>query len=256
MQIDTLLEESEKAEMPSGEKLTPEHSLQKLPAVTHGPTRKVQTIELAIFLLLIVPSMATSFLAGAQSGIGFVGTAVLSMLYDLGEAGLVLYFIWRNSEPLQRIGWTLKRLPVEVMWGLALYFPIVYVTAWIERVLLPIGLSVPSKLPSMLVAASHAQIVLAILLVTIVAVVEETVFRGYLLLRLEAVTSRPWAAVLLSSFVFSIGHGYEGTAGVVRIFFLGIFLSILYLRRRSLIAPMLIHFLIDFNSIVMTALFK
>jgi membrane protease YdiL (CAAX protease family) len=108
----------------------------------------------------------------------------------------------------------------------------------------------------MLMAESHAYTALALLLAIIVAIVKETVFRGYLLLRLEAVTRRPWAAVLLSSLVFSIGHGYEGTAGVIRIFFLGVFLSVIYLWRRSLIAPMFIHFIIDFNSIVLTALLK
>lgn len=256
MQINSLLEDGNNTQVPAGQERMQEPLPQKVSEFTGGPDRKVQTFEVAIFLLLIVPSMATSFLAGSQSGIGFVGTAVLSILYDLGEVGLVLYFIWRNSEPLQRLGWTLQRLPGEVMWGLALYFPIIYVTTWIERVLLSAGLSAPSKMPSMLVAGSHAQIVLAFLLVVVVAIVEETVFRGYLLLRLEAVTRRPWAAVLLSSLVFAIGHGYEGTAGVIRIFFLGIFLSVIYLWRRSLIAPMIIHFLIDFSSIVLTALLK
>jgi uncharacterized protein len=256
MQINTWFEESNKPEAQTRDERTQEEAPPKPPPAPQGPGRRVQIFEVAIFLLLIVPSMSASFLANAQGGIGFVGTAVLSMLNDLGEVGLVLYFIWRNSEPLQRIGWTLQRLPVELAWGVVLYFPIIYVTAWVERALLSIGLTAPSKMPSMLVAGSHAQIVLAVLLVIVVAIVEETVFRGYLLLRLEAVTRRPWAAVLLSSLVFSIGHGYEGTAGVIRIFFLGIFLSVTYLWRRSLIAPMVIHFIIDFSSIVLTALLK
>jgi membrane protease YdiL (CAAX protease family) len=51
-----------------------------------------------------------------------------------------------------------------------------------------------------------------------VAVAEETIFRGYLILRFRAVTGRTSAAVLLSSIVFSLGHGYEGMAGVISFF--------------------------------------
>jgi membrane protease YdiL (CAAX protease family) len=50
----------------------------------------------------------------------------------------------------------------------------------------------------------------------VVAVSEETVFRGYLLLRLGAVLHGPFRAVLLSSALFSLGHGYEGSAGAVK----------------------------------------
>ena len=64
---------------------------------------------------------------------------------------------------------------------------------------------------------------LAFILVTVVAVAEETIFRGYLILRFRAVTGRTSAAVLLSSIVFSLGHGYEGMAGVISVFSLGWF---------------------------------
>ena len=218
------------------------------------PSRKIQAWELAAFLFLIVPSMATSFMISGSSAISFTTTAVLSILSDLGEVGLVFYFVWRNREPLSQLGWTTKKLPKEVIWGIVLFFPVVLVSNWIESIMLSLGLTAPSKLPSMLVAAGGSQAVLAFLLVVVVAIVEETVFRGYLLLRLQTVTRRPWAAVLLSSLIFSIGHGYEGTAGVVRVFFVGVFFAVIYLWRKSLVAPMVIHFMVDFSSIVMTAL--
>lgn len=219
-------------------------------------SREVQTIEVAVFLLLIVPPLATSFLISHQADIGFTTSAVLSILNDLGLVSLVLYFIWRNHEPLQRIGWTLQKLPWEVAWGLLLFLPVMIGANSMESALHSLGLAEPSKLPAFLVATGSARIVLAVFLVIVVAVVEETVFRGYLLLRLETVTHRPWAAVLLSAFVFSIGHGYEGPAGAISIFFLGIVLAVIYLWRKSLVAPMVIHFCIDFSSIVLAALIK
>jgi membrane protease YdiL (CAAX protease family) len=222
------------------------------------PGRKVQAIEVAVFLFLIVPAMSTSFLIGSHSGSGsgggFLTVAILSILNDLGMVSLVFYFLWRNGEAVRRIGWTLGTLPIEVGWGLALFFPIFYCANRLESALHSAGLSAPSKLPSFLVATGHFHAVLAVILVIVVAIVEETVFRGYLILRLKTATRQTWAAVLLSSFVFSIGHGYEGMAGVMSVFCLGVVFAVIYLWRRSLIATMVIHFLIDFSGIVMAVL--
>ena len=221
------------------------------------PSRKVQVIEVAVFLFLIVPAMSTSFLIGTNSGhqpgTGFMSVAILSILNDLGMVSLVLYFVWRNRETLRRIGWTLQNLAGEVGWGLVLFFPIFYSANRLESALHSAGLSAPSKLPSFLVATGHFRLVLAVILVIVVAIVEETIFRGYLILRLKTATRRSWAAVLLSSVVFSIGHGYEGMAGVISVFCLGVVFAVVYLWRKSLVAPMIIHFLIDFSSIVMVA---
>jgi CAAX protease family protein len=219
------------------------------------PGRGVQMIELGFFLLLILPAMSTSFLISGESQIGFVTGALLSILSDLGQGSLVLYFVWRNREPLQRIGWTLPS-PKEFLWGLVLYPPIMYGANGLVSLLHALGLSAPTQLPPFLITSGKAHVVLAVILVTVVAIVEETVFRGYLILRLKAVTGRTWLAVVLSAAVFSFGHGYEGSAGLISVFFLGIVLAVVYLWRGSLVASMTIHFLIDFGSIVLAALWK
>ena len=206
-------------------------------------------------MFLIVPAMSTSFLIGTHPnkhpGAGFMTVAIMSILNDLGMVSLVFYFVWRNRETLRRIGWTLQTLPREVGWGLVLFFPILYSANRLENALHSAGLSAPSKLPSFLVATGHFRLVLAVILVIVVAIVEETIFRGYLILRLKTATRRSWTAVLLSSVIFSIGHGYEGMAGVISVFCLGVVFAVVYLWRKSLVAPMIIHFLIDFSSIVM-----
>lgn len=217
------------------------------------PVRMVQMVEVAVFLFLIVPSMATSFLINDQSDVGFKTGAVFSILNDLGLISLVFYFIWRNGEPLHRIGLTLKNFPKEAGWGLVLFIPVIYATNYLENVLHAAGLSAPTKLPSFLMAQGRAGLVLAVVLVIVVAIVEETIFRGYLIRRLNTATRRPWVAVVLSSTIFSIGHGYEGMAGVITIFCLGTILAVVYLWRKSLIATMIIHFCIDFSSIVLAA---
>jgi membrane protease YdiL (CAAX protease family) len=125
----------------------------------------------------------------------------------------------------------------------------------LERSLHRIGLSQPSTpLPRFLSAHGLAEVVLATVLVTVVAISEETIFRGYLILRLSAVTHSTVAAVLLSSVIFSLGHGYEGSAGAVSVGVMGFVFAVVYLWRGSLLAPMVMHFLQDFVGMAVAPL--
>jgi CAAX protease family protein len=122
----------------------------------------------------------------------------------------------------------------------------------LERGLLRVGLSRPATpLPSFLQARSAAELLLAVVLVAVVALAEETIFRGYLMLRFQAVLRGSARAVLLSSVIFSLGHGYEGSVGLVTVGVMGAVFAIIYLWRRSLVAPIVMHFLQDFLSIVL-----
>lgn len=67
------------------------------------------------------------------------------------------------------------------------------------------------------------------------AIAEETIFRGCFILRLSALTGSPPAAVVLSSLIFAIGHGYEGTVGVVTVAYMGLIFALVYVWRRSLV---------------------
>ena len=97
---------------------------------------------------------------------------------------------------------------------------------------------------------------LALVLVAVVALAEETIFRGYLLLRFQSVLRSTTAAVLLSSTVFAVGHGYEGSAGLVTVGVMGVAFALVYLWRGSLVAPMVMHFLQDFLGIVLLPLLR
>jgi membrane protease YdiL (CAAX protease family) len=218
-------------------------------------SRKEHGIELAVFLFLILPSMALSFLAVRQGQLGFVLVAIATVLRDLGLLSLVLFFLWRNREPVARIGWTARNLWLEVVLGFVLFLPLAYATGLFERLLLRVGFTPPSTpAPSLFDVTGRSEAILAFILVSVVAITEETVFRGYLILRLRSVTRSTAAAVILSSVVFSIGHGYEGTLGVMTVGFMGLTFALVYVWRRSLVAPMIMHFLQDFISILLLPL--
>jgi membrane protease YdiL (CAAX protease family) len=219
------------------------------------PSRKEQLFEVAVFLFLIVPSLAFSFFAVKQGSVGFVLTAVATILRDLALVSLILFFVWRNRESVKLLGWTFQNGWRDIVLGIVLFIPLFYGTALEDSALQSAGFSAPSTpLPSSLTATGPAQLLLAFVLVVIVALSEETIFRGYLILRFKAITASSAVAVVLSAFVFSLGHGYEGTAGVVTVGTMGLAFALVYLWRRSLVAPIVMHFLQDFIGIVLLPL--
>jgi membrane protease YdiL (CAAX protease family) len=217
--------------------------------------RRGQLLEVLVFLFLIVPSMLLSFLVVRQGGLGFVVTAWATIGRDLGLVSLIVFFLWRNGEPVGRIGWTLKNGGREALLGLGLFGLLFVGTIVLESLLRSAGVPPPATpRPRFLTATGPAELGLAVALVTVVAVAEETIFRGYLILRFSAVTRRPVVAALLSAIVFSLGHGYEGTTGVITVGVMGLGLAVVYLWRRSLLAPIVMHFLQDFIGIILLPL--
>ncbi len=221
-----------------------------------GFGRAEPLLEVSVFLFLIVPSMVLSFFAVKQGSMSFVIVAFATILRDLALVSLIIFFLRRNGEQAVEIGWTFRKVWNEILLGLLLFVPFFLATGLVENGLRGAGLSVPSKpLPSFLAARGPAELVLAVVLVAVVAVAEETIFRGYLLLRFSAILSSPTLAALVSAAIFSLGHGYEGSAGVITVGFMGFVFAFFYLWRQSLVAPITMHFLQDFIGIVVLPLF-
>jgi membrane protease YdiL (CAAX protease family) len=218
-------------------------------------SRKEQSLEVLVFLFLIAPSVAFSFFAIKQGNVGFTITAIATILRDLSLVALVLFFIWRNKESFRSIGWVVRKGWKEVLIGILLFPPLFFATSILERLLVGAGFSSPSTpLPELEAIGGVLQTILGVILVIIVAISEETIFRGYLMLRFKNIFSSPSAAVVLSFIIFSLGHGYEGTAGVVTVGFIGFIFAVVYLWRGSLIAPAVMHFMQDFLGIVLLPL--
>ncbi len=219
-----------------------------------APPRRVQVIELLVFCFLVVPSLMASFLARNSAVGSFPIVAAAIMLRDAALVVLVVYFLWRNGERFSLLGWRWRHRARELLLGCALFVPFTYVVGNIEHVFVAAGLSVPKHPPTFLIPHGAAEVALATTLLIVVAFSEETIFRGYLLLRLKTATRSTAGAVLIAAVIFSVGHGYEGTAGVATVGVMGILLALVYLWRGSLVAPMAIHFLQDFLGVVVAPL--
>jgi membrane protease YdiL (CAAX protease family) len=211
----------------------------------------VQLFELCAFVLLILPSMVLGiFETPAGTTLGFAVIAAATMARDVSLVVLVAYFLWRNGEGAWQLGWVGRGAWKEIAIGVVLFFPMTLVADALEGLLRDTGLSGPRVTSGFLHAQGTPDVALAVGLVLVVAIAEETLFRGYLILRLRALTGSATAAVIGSSMLFALGHGYEGARGMVTVGVMGLAFALVYLWRKSLVAPVVMHFLQDLFAIV------
>jgi len=77
-------------------------------------------------------------------------------------------------------------------------------------------------------------------------IVEEFIFRGYLLQQFASVRRKLWIGVFASSLLFGAGHGYEGLGAIIAIAAYGALFCVLAVQQRSLRACMMAHAWHDF----------
>ena len=218
-------------------------------------SRREQLTEVLVFLFLIGPSLIYSFISDALGNVGFVETAVATILRDLSLLALILFFLWRNLEKVKCLGWSFRNVWKDVSLGVVLFIPTFIGARYLEQFLISIGFTIPSvPTPSLEPSRTTYEMAWAVVLVIVVAIAEESIFRGYLMLRFEVILKSRWWSLLISAFIFSLGHGYEGTAGVITVGALGLVFGLIYLWRKSLTAPITMHFLQDFIGIVLLPL--
>jgi membrane protease YdiL (CAAX protease family) len=84
-------------------------------------------------------------------------------------------------------------------------------------------------------------------------VCEEIVYRGYLLAYFDSLAG-PAGAVLASTFIFGLGHAYQGAAGIMRTGVMGLLFAGAYMATGNLVAPVLVHAVNDAASGVLAYL--
>ncbi|MBS0656231.1 MAG: CPBP family intramembrane metalloprotease [Verrucomicrobia bacterium] len=220
-------------------------------------SRKSQLIEVLVFLFLIVPSLVFSFYHGKEAVEGnFNILAIFTVFRDLGLLFLILFFLWRNGESLEMIGLHCKNFWKELGLGVLLFIPCFIGMGFLEKELQILGFSSPQiPLQDVFKIDNWINFIFGFILVVVVAFVEEIIFRGYLILRFRTLCRSAIAAVLLSSFIFSLGHGYEGNSGVITVGVTGLILGSIYVWRKSLVAPITIHFLIDLINVLLLSFY-
>lgn len=217
------------------------------PASPPPESRRIR-MEVAVFLLLLFSSIIPGWLAGGT--VPFASLAIAVILHDIALVTLVVFFAWTAGQKVSSLGWSARHPLREIGLGIILYVPLFVLLALLQALLAALGLKSP-ELEGYLVPSSSVEIAFAFVLVIVVAISEETLFRGYLLPRLRTITRSTPVAVGLASLVFASGHVYEGASGILLVLVMAIVFSYVYLWRGSIVAPIVMHFIQDFVGLVL-----
>ncbi|HEX7043886.1 MAG TPA: CPBP family intramembrane glutamic endopeptidase [Burkholderiales bacterium] len=215
-----------------------------------GRLRRAYLLETAVYFLVLVPWMGFATLGRRPDDLGFPLVATVIVLHDVALTALALYLVWRNGEGAAAVGWVRRGWGREALLGVALFVPLFLGVAILETLLRAAGFAEPVKPPTYLLPQVGTDYVFALVLLVVVAVAEETVFRGYLLRRFVQLTGSARAAVVLTSLIFALGHGYQGPLGVIAVGAIGAAFAAVYLWRGSLVAPVVMHFIQNFLGLI------
>ena len=165
------------------------------------------------------------------------------------SAGLLVWLVLRKERlPLRSIGIGTSPIWKSLAWGLVIAVVCILPAALIAK-FTGYGHGAPSQ------AFSKLPIWVLFIVVLRAGVVEELFYRGYSIDRLQALGAGRFASWLIPLLIFSAAHWTGGVANVLIALVLGAILTAFYQWRRDLLSNMFGHFLVDFVSNVLPALF-
>ncbi len=146
-----------------------------------GTDRRRDLFEVLVFLFFIVPSMILSFFAleGGKPNSPILSCSLI--FNDLAYISLIAFFLWRNGELFTNIGWKFDGMKKEAALGVGLFLPLMVCVSLIERGFQHLGLSSHmNHLPDFLSFSGSGETLLVCVLIIVVAIAEETIFRATL----------------------------------------------------------------------------
>ena len=213
------------------------------------PERIVALLEVLICsdyptqLALDATARSLGYQPFVQGRLSFGYVALVSLADTALLLALIFLFLWTHGERPRDVLLGARRVPAEGVLGISL-----------APVALAIGLFVPAVI-SWLAPSLHTVPVnpLADLLRTpqeawrfavvliLAGGVREEVQRAFLLHRFEVWLGGPAVGVIVTSLAFGAGHFLQGADAALATAILGAFWGLVYLRRRSIVAPMVSH---------------
>jgi membrane protease YdiL (CAAX protease family) len=189
--------------------------------------------------------------------LGFV--TALTLLDTLALVGLMVFLmrshgerpsaLWRGQRPIAREALTgVFHVPVVFSIGAVLLLTIRALTPQLHDV---------SVNPFEVLAGNSLRDAAMLTAVAIVAGgVREELQRAFLLDRFERYLGPAWVGVVVLSVAFGLGHLLQGQDAAVATGAMGAFWAVVYLRRRSSVAPMVSHALFNSLEVLLIAIVK
>jgi len=200
-----------------------------------------------LFVIIIVGISILSSLQSKAAGFGgsHIKRYAATIASELILALIAWWGLWMRRTPLREV-LGLRRSGIrewarDFVVGLIFWIAAMLVLAAIATVLRLFHLLPPQKVVLAIAPQSLAQALVWIVLCTTAGIVEEFVFRGYLLQQFCSLRNNVWIGVAASSLLFGAGHGYEGIGGMIAITAYGAMFCLLAIYRRSLRAGMIAH---------------
>lgn len=211
-------------------------------AVTTTDLALVDAILLAV-LLVVVPAMSMAQLPLIEGAEIQRLPAYWSSITTLWLIGTACWFVGTREGGAAALGLVGLPLPAFVGWTAGLTVAALAIIAAFRAASRRMGIPDSTLLRQLLPVTPRERSAFALLSVA-AGTGEELAYRGYVIPVLATVTGVGPAAVL-STAVFGIMHGYQGTMGIVRTGLMGAVLAWGFLASGSLWPPILAHTLID-----------
>jgi membrane protease YdiL (CAAX protease family) len=209
--------------------------------------------------LLIASALRTSgwmaFDDSGQLSLPFVFT--LSVVDTLVLVALMAGLTLARGERVSDLWWGTRPIGREIAVG-AMLIPIVFlmvvVLLNVLMALAPWLHNVPTNPLEQMAGTAGGAAVLAIVAI-LAGGVREELQRAFLLRRFEDHLGGPAVGLVVLSIAFGLGHIVQGFDAVITTALLGAFWAALYLRRRSVIAPVVSHAGFNTLEVLRVALF-
>lgn len=194
-----------------------------------------------LFLALVVPALGPTRLLPSIGGVNAI--YVHEIFWWALLAVIVVYVLVVEKRPLASVG---LRLPSWKTFAFGILVGIVGVVG-ITFIML-------AALPALGLHANMGEVAkiqgtpfwYRVFLVTRAAMMEETLFRGYGIERIEELTGQRWLAAIVSIAAFTFAHlASWGWAQLIVAGWGGVILTALYLWRRDLVCNMIAHWVTD-----------
>ena len=211
-------------------------------------------ILLSIALYVVISLVKTNFLA--RAGMTEVST-VNSFFYSRLILWLYLLFVYVYVVKVEKqrfLLWAEKRNSVlfYILSIILILLSIIIVIGLLSKIESYYGLSNSDKLKAMLQLLWKYKALLLFTTLT-AGIMEELLFRGYLMPRLQLFLKNTWLTLIISSLLFGLAHySYGSWSQMINPFIIGLIFAFHYQKYRNIKVLILCHFLLDFISVLTT----
>jgi len=218
--------------------------------------RKQSATILFEIILVFITFFLPGFLYSYPETTGFNTTAYMLQFLSISIPQILFmgYLIWLQK-PLKFIDFGISKPRAgDIPLALLIYvgiFALLLAAALIIQLLPRSGrLALESGFRWRL--ASWSQLPLALIFSLATGYREELFFRAYLLTRFSQLGVNPYFGVLAGTLLFSLGHLYQGPAGLIVAFIQGIYFGLIFLHKKNIHLLALAHTLYNLTILAIT----